>query len=68
MGSLLQDLRFALRTYLRRPLFTIIALVTLGLGIGTTSALFSVVDGVLLRELPYAEPGTLVSVWEAFPS
>jgi predicted permease len=68
MGSILQDLRFALRTYLRRPLFTVIALLTLGLGIGTTSALFSVVDGVLLRELPYAEAGDLVSVWEAYPS
>jgi hypothetical protein len=68
MGSLLQDLRFALRAYLRRPLFTAISLFTLGVGIGTTSALFSVVDGVLIRELPYAEPGALVSVWQAFPS
>ncbi len=67
-ADLSQDLRFGMRTLRRRPLFTLVAVLTLGLGIGATTAIFSVVDGVLLRDLPYEDPGSLVSVWQAYPS
>ncbi len=54
------DIRFATRTLLRRPGFTAIVLLTLSLGIGATTSIFSVVNGVLLRSLPYAEPERLM--------
>lgn len=58
-----QDVRFALRTLRRRPLFASIAVLTLGLGIGATTAMFSVVDGVLLRGTPFGQPARLADVW-----
>lgn len=67
LDTLIQDLRFATRTLRRRPLFTFVAIGTLGLGIGATTAIYSVVDGVLLQPLPYDNPGTLLSVWQAYP-
>jgi putative ABC transport system permease protein len=65
--STVQDLRFALRTLRRRPLFAAVAVSTLGLGIGAATAMFSVVHGVLLKPLPYDEPGRLVAVWQTVP-
>ncbi|MGD8276988.1 MAG: ABC transporter permease, partial [Gemmatimonadota bacterium] len=63
----LQDLRFAARTLLRRPAFALTAVLTLGLGVGGTTAIFAVVDTVLLRDPPYANPGRLVNVWTTYP-
>jgi putative ABC transport system permease protein len=60
----MQDIKIALRSLARRPAFTFIALITLALGIGANAAIFSVVDSVLLRRLPFAEPDRLVMPWE----
>jgi putative ABC transport system permease protein len=64
MESLLQDLRFAARSFLRAPRFTVPAVLALALGIGSTSAIFSVIYGVLLKPLPYRDPDRIVVVWE----
>ncbi len=68
MSSMLQDLRFALRSLRRRPVFATFAIVALALGVGGTTSMFSVVDGVLLKKLPYRDPSTVVSIWKAWPS
>ena len=63
-ANLLQDLRFAARSFLRAPRFTVPAVLALALGIGATSAIFSVVRGVMLKPLPYRDPDRIVVVWE----
>ncbi|HEY5060211.1 MAG TPA: permease prefix domain 1-containing protein, partial [Gemmatimonadaceae bacterium] len=68
VGELAQDLRFAFRLLRRRPAFAALAVATTALGIGAATAVFSIVDGVLLRPLPFADPGRLVAVWLAQPS
>ncbi len=59
---MLQDIRYAIRSYLRAPGFTAVAIITLALGIGGATAIFSIVDGILLRPLPYPEPDRIVRV------
>jgi predicted permease len=67
MTSLILDLRFAFRTLRRRLLYAAVAVLTLGLGIGAATTMFSVIEGVMLSPLPYEEPGRLLSVWMTIP-
>ena len=64
---MLEDFRFALRTLRSSPGFTVVVMATLGLGIGINTAIFSLVNGVLLRPLPYTEPDRVMTLWENNP-
>src|SRR5260370_11634747 len=64
MRTFVSDLRYAIRLLLKSPGFASIAILALGLGIGANTALFSLVDRVLIRPLPFADPEHLVMVWE----
>src|SRR4051812_28398813 len=67
MNMLAGDVRYALRSLRRQPTFTIVAVLTLVLGIGANTAIFSVIKAVLLNQLPYRDPGRLVVVSEQNP-
>ena len=60
LESIWQDLRYATRSYAKAPTFTIIMLTTLALGIGASTAIFSMVNGIVLRPLPFTDPDRLI--------
>ena len=68
MGGLGQQLRYTIRKLLRAPMFSVVAVLTLAVGIGSNVAIFAVVNGVLLQPLPYPDPDRLVGLWHVAPA
>ena len=68
MDGIATDVRYALRQLRRRPVFTLVAALSLAIGVGANTAIFSVVNGVILKPLPYPEPERLIYITSQFPT
>src|SRR5215212_5675997 len=68
INRMITDLKYAIRMLTKAPVFAVIAILTLALGIGANSAIFSVIDTVLLRPLPFKNPDEIVNVWGRYPT
>jgi predicted permease len=68
MGTIISDIRYAIRSLVHRPVFALTAILTIAIGIGANASVFTVVNGFMLKPIPYAQPHELVAIWSAKPS